>query len=851
LTQRKAQLLAWRRMFCMTAAPDASGPAQGLTDAQAQARLLADGPNRLPTPPRRGLWRLALDAAMQPMFLLLFATAAVYAALGSVGDATILLLSVLMVAVISIYQQQRTEHVLAALKELASPRCRVWRDGRLQRIASQDLVQGDCLLLAEGDRLACDAQLQSAHSLLLDESLFSGESAPLLKAAGDTVSAGTLVVQGDGLAQVSATGSRTHLGRMGASLAQIKPPVSRAQAELKRLAKVVAALAACTCLLAASVYAWRQGSWVQGLLVGLTLAMALIPEEFAVVWTVLMALGAWRLSKQQVLTRQPQAIEALGTTSVLCVDKTGTLTVNRMSLVELEVADAHVCLTAAGAVPKAFTALLDAAAAAGVDAGIEPMDRAIQLLHARSVAVPAPALQLARRDGVGPGHPYLVNWWRSSTPNTGGTVVAKGAPEALQALCDLSAPQRQHWSDRAAQMTASGLRVLAVAQGRWQTEAELTASPQRLQCLGLLGFVDPLRDEVPAAMAQCRSAGIRVVMITGDAPLTALAIARSAGMPLGDEPIALSGDALRAMDEQQLASAVQRVSVFARTAPEQKLRIVRALQAQGHVVAMTGDGVNDATALRAADIGVAMGQRGTDVAREAAQLVLLDDSFNALVSAVRMGRRIFVNLQKSVSYLLAVHVPIVGISLIPVLWGGPLLLLPVHVVLLELIIDPACSLVFEAEPEAADCMQQAPRPAAVGLLSWRSALQALAAGALGLAAVWLVQWAALAAQLSTPWCRFWGLSTVILSNLVLLQWFRLGRQAWHRHAFNRAFAVLCAALALVYGTVLALPPLARVFAFPQHQALQGLGGLMMLAGVGAALWLWARRSAVPDARQLT
>jgi P-type Ca2+ transporter type 2C len=770
------------------------------------------------------------------MFLLLFATAAVYALLGSLLDAATLLVSVLMVSVIAIYQQQRTEHVLAALKDLSGPRSLVQRGGRVQRIASEGLVPGDWLLLAEGDRLACDASVQRAYSLLVDESLLSGESAPLLKSAGDTLQAGTLVVQGDGAARVTATGAQTALGRMGTSLRQITTPMPRAQAELQNLARRVALVAAGICLSAALIYTLRQGSWVQGLLVGLTLAMALIPEEFAVVWTVQMALGAWRLAKQQVLTRQPQAIEALGTTSVLCVDKTGTLTVNRMSLVELLLPDQAKSLARDEPAPTAFEALLRAAAQASVAQGIEPMDRAIHELLARSFSSPAAAWPLAHRAGVAPDHPYVMNWWLGA-----GGVAAKGAPEALQALCDLSADERAGWTQQAAQMAQRGLRVLAVAQGEWDTSRPVGNAPVRLRWMGLLGFFDPVRDEVPAAIVQCQSAGMRVVMITGDAPLTALAVARQAGMQIGENASVLSGDAVAAMDDAQLTATVAQVSVFARTAPAQKLRIVQALQRRGEVVAMTGDGVNDAAALRAADIGVAMGQRGTDVAREAAQLVLLDDSFAALVSAVRMGRRIFINLQKSVGYLLAVHVPIVGVSLLPVLFGGPLLLLPLHVVLLELIIDPACSLVFEAEPEPVDCMQQMPRPAHVGLLSWRTALRALAAGMVGLAAVWCVQGAALWAQLSAPWCRMWALSTVIVTNLILLQWFRSGGQVLSRQSSNRVFGWLCACLALIYGGVLALPLLAQAFGFPQVRELQIGGAALLLLGMAAAVLLWRHR----------
>jgi Ca2+-transporting ATPase len=823
----------------------------GLSDAEARARLARDGPNRLPQRQRRGLVRIALDATMQPMILLLLATALAYAAVGTATDAIGLLVSILLIAAISVYQQQRTERVLESLRELSSPRSRVVRGGRVQRIASQDLVRGDLLLLAEGDRLACDAVLVRAESLLLDESLLSGESAPVLKraapdpavAAADDqqVRAGTLVVQGDGAAIVSAIGAATVLGRIGTSVAQIVPRTSRLQAELKRVVRAVAVAAVLICLAAALLFAARHGSWIDGLLVGLTLAMSLIPEEFAVVWTVLMALGAWRLAQRHVLTRQPQAIEALGTTRVLAVDKTGTLTVNRMELLALRTREARASLAPGDAAPAAFAPLLDAAAHASVDDGIEPMDRAVARLRERSGAAALPAARLLHRIGVAPERPYVAHWWHGDGDAGSDRVAVKGAPEAVWPLCDLDAPGMALAERSAAEMAAQGLRVLAVAEGRWDATRPRPAVLPRLRWLGLIGFLDPLRADVPQAMAECRAAGIRVVMITGDAPLTALAIARQAQLQGDETPSVLTGTEVAALDDAALDARIATTSVCARITPEQKLRIVRALQRRGEVVAMTGDGVNDAAALRAADIGVAMGERGTDVAREAAALVLLDDSFASLVAAVRMGRRIFLNLKKSVGYLLAVHVPIVGVAMAPLLVDGPQLLLPLHVVFLELLIDPACSLVFEAEAEPADCMTQPPRPAHVGLLSWSALGQALAVGGAGLAMVVAVQWGVSLAGWSDEWRRAAALGSVIATNVAMLVWFRVGTRALRQHAGNRSFAWLLAALGVACGLVLAVTPLTRQFGLPVTLPLQWAG--LASIGIGLAATLALRRQA--------
>ncbi|WP_284618849.1 cation-translocating P-type ATPase [Aquabacterium humicola] len=813
-------------------ASDDPGP-RGLDAATVSARRRRDGANRLPQPDRRGLLRIAWQALTQPMLLLLLAAGSVYAAVGELDDALLLGVSVLAVAALAIWQEQRSERVLRSLADLSSPRCRVVRDGGVQGIASEDLVRGDRLIVAEGDRLAADARLVEASGLRVDESLLTGESVPVDKRAGPAgadgdaalLHAGSLVVQGDGVAVVQAIGAQTALGRIGGSLRQIAPRPSRLQQELKRLVRIVAVLAVFTCLGAGVLYAWREGSWTSGLLVGLTLAMSLIPEEFAVVWSVMLALGAWRLAQVRVLTRQPQAIEALGTVSVLCVDKTGTLTHNRMTLARLHdgVLSAPPGAPAQAppddpafappddpALAPSLRALLDAAAMACSPQPIEPMDRAVLAAHGTARAVGDGAV-MAAHVGTGDDRPFVVHWWRAAAS---ARVVLKGAPEAVLALCDDDPARLAALRAAAETFSAAGQRVLAVAsrEAAAVPHVSLQVPAGGLQALGLLVFEDPLRDEVPAAIAACRAAGMRVVMITGDAPATALAIARQAGLVDGDAGAVMTGAELDRLDDAALAARLRHAGVFARIAPAQKLRLVRALQAQGAVVAMTGDGVNDAPALRAADVGVAMGRRGTDVAREAASLVLLDDDFSAMVKGVAGGRRIFENLRKSLGYLFAVHVPIVGVSLIPLLAGGPVLLLPLHVVLLELIIDPACSLVFEAEEPPDDLMRQPPRPASARLFALDAALRALAAGAVAFGGVAVVYAIGSLAGATAEYLRLAVLVAIVIGNLLLLRWFR--GSARDHDASNPVYLSLLVVLGGVCSALLALPWAAGPFGLP-------------------------------------
>lgn len=813
-------------------------PSGGLSEADAQARLASQGPNRLPPPEHHSVLTAIRLVLLQPMVLLLLACMSLYGLLGSLGDAAMLLVSVAVVASISIYQDMRTQRVLETLHELASPRSTVIRDGVARRISSQELVEGDWIIVQEGDRLACDARLVTSQGLRLDESMLTGESVPVDKVDPDTpLHAGTLAVQGDGVAVVTATGARTGLGRLGASIGSIGQTRTRLDAQLHEIVRSVAIVALVTCVIVATIFAWRHSSWSSGLLIGLTLAMAIVPEEFAVVWAVMLAIGAWRLSRRNVLTRRPQAIEALGTTTVLCVDKTGTLTANRMVIAAVHDGDASWTRLAGAAPGVEFAALLNAAAEASVADGLEPMDRAIL-----SIGHVDGDCELVRRDGVLPGRPFVRQAWRCGQQEI---VAMKGATEAVLSRCSGEPGRLSALQAQAEVWASAGLRVIAIA--RKSATSEAGECDSGYSALGLIAFEDPLREDVPAAIDACRGAGVRVVMITGDSPATACAIARQAGvLDMSDhDERCLTGASLDTMNDVALAQVVGRVAVYARVTPMQKLRIVQAMQARGEVVAMTGDGVNDGPALRAADIGVAMGQRGTDVAREAASLVLMDDRFGSLVDAVREGRRIFANLQKAIGYLFAVHVPIVGVSLLPVL-GGPVLLWPVHVVLLELIIDPACSLVFEAEKAPADIMGRRPRSVDAPLFGPGDLLRAMAVGGLALLITAAAQVGAQLLGMDDPALRLTAFVTIVGGNLLMVRWFR--GAIGGRLPFNRAQDVLILAVSLMAVPLMTVPQLSTLLGFPP-QIDAAWVFLLIVSVAGSAGWrIWQGRQRAGLAR---
>ena len=729
-------------------------PTTGLSAAEAASRLAADGPNALPHAKRRSVAQVILNVLREPMLALLLAGGVVYLLLGSRAEALILLAFACLSIGITAVQEARTERVLEALRDLTSPRALVVRGGQRLRIAGTDVVRGDTIVLAEGDRVPADARLLQASDLSADESLLTGEAVPVRKAVGapdaaarpggedqPLVFSGTLIVRGTALAEVTATGARSEIGKIGTSLDQLETATPHLQRQMRRLVLAFALIGGAVALLVVGLYGWMRGDWLDGVLAGIAVGMAMLPEEFPMVLAVFMAMGAWRISRARVLTRRASAIESLGAASVLCSDKTGTLTENRMTIAALHLADGKAFVMGKDLVPDAFREL----AAAGVMASApEPFDPMEKAFHAAATAdlragetLPGDGRTLIKSYPLSPKLLAMSQVWGKSDKGADGSeghmIAAKGAPEAIGDLCHMTAPARAAMMQAVDAMAARGLRILGVAEAGFAGK-DLPADQHDFdyRFLGLAGLADPLRASVPAAVAQCKSAGIKVIMITGDYPATALAIAKDAG--IGGDTV-IDGTALAAMSDTDLATAVQTVTVFARILPEQKLRIVKALQAKGAIVAMTGDGVNDAPSLKAADIGVAMGGRGTDVAREAASIVLLDDDFGSIVATVRLGRRIYDNLRKAMSFILAVHVPIAGLALIPLAFGMPLLFGPVHIAFLEMVIDPVCSLVFEAEGEEDGVMDRPPRPVSEPLFSTPTIIWSLVQGALVLGVV--------------------------------------------------------------------------------------------------------------------
>ena len=771
------------------------GSNKGLSSVIAAENLKRDGYNELPNVNKRSFLRIAFEIIKEPMFVLLMVAGAVYLLMGDRLDALFLLIFACLSIAITILQESRSEKVLEALRNLASPRALVMRDGLRVHIAGREVVRDDLIVLAEGDRVAADATLLSSLDLLLDESLLTGESVAVSKLAQQQqinpvgthtvitsvktssgedspfLFAGSLVVRGSGIALVHATGLHSEMGKIGHALQTIETQQPHLQKQLSSLVRNFAVIGAIASIFTVVLFWALRGSWLQAILGGIALGMSMLPAEFPMVMAVFMAMGAWRISKARVLTRRTSAIESLGAVTVLCTDKTGTLTENKMTAVAINSVTENWHQAQNMKASRGVQTVLKAALLACPTHPTDPMDMAVHQLAEMQIGANETSFSehtLVRAYGLRPDLFAVANVM-TNTNNKTAIAYAKGALETITALCHLNAGQLMSINALAEALAKNGIRVLGVATAQVNA-TQLKKLPQSLRdfkfdYIGLIGFADPLRLNVPAAVAECHAAGIRVVMITGDYPTTAKAIGQQAGL---DSANVINGDAIETMTDEALATALKNTSIFARIRPNQKLRIVKLLKKQGEIVAMTGDGVNDAPAIKAADIGIAMGGRGTDVAREASSLVLLDDDFGSIVKTIQLGRRIFDNLRKTIEYIIAVHIPIAGLAILPLLLGLPLMLIPIHIAFLEMVINPACSIVFEAEAAENNVMQRPPRNPKSPLVLRKRVIWAVAQGLIVLSVLAIILIGAARKNLPEADMRTLVFVTLVLLNMGLI-----------------------------------------------------------------------------------
>jgi Ca2+-transporting ATPase len=833
----------------------------GLTDVEVKSRRERDGLNELPTSGSRGLLKILLEILEEPMMYLLLGCGVIYAVLGDQTEAYSLLFFLVVILVITVYQEAKAERALEALRDLSSPRALVIRNGVKLRIPGREVVRDDFVVLSEGDRVPADGVLIASNNLAADESLLTGESVPADKrvevskevrspSAPDQslldatrVFSGTTIVRGSALMRVSEVGAQTQLGKIGKSLNEAEEEPSFLERETRALVKKLAWVSAALCFLVVVAYGLTRGNWLEGFLAGLALAMAILPNELPAVLVIFLALGAWRLSKRQVLTRRIAAVETLGSATVICVDKTGTLTLNQMQIQKLFSRDHWLDLRHHKAeLPEEFHELLEYGILASRSEPFDPMEKAIQQSSVEYLSNTEhlhPDWSLLREYPLTQDLLAVSQVWKSDQTKDY-VIGAKGAPEAIMDLCHLSEEVRAMLSLKIKEMAQEGLRVIGVARAVFSEDSLPNIQHDfEFEFLGFLGLADPVRAGVFETVQECYSAGIRVMMITGDHRETAKSIAKQIGLKSADEVI--TGEELKRLTEEELRLRLKTVNIFSRMSPDQKLELVKALKASGEVVAMTGDGVNDAPALKAADIGIAMGSRGTDVARESASLVLVQDDFQSIVDAVRAGRRVYTNLRNAMSYLLSVHIPIAGLSMVPILLGLPLVLLPIHIAFLHLIIEPASSIFFEAEAETKDLMKAPPRNPKLRLFSADLLVPSLIQGLF----VLLVILTTLLISLNRGEveARTFTFCTLIVANLGLIlsqrSWTQTILQGFRSRLPNPSLKWILGGAVVLLGLVLYVPALREVFRFTALKPSELL--ICLLVGSASILWFEFRK----------
>ena len=825
---------------------------KGLTTSQAKEKLRKEGANTLPSSKPKNFFSIALGVVKEPMFILLTGCGTLYIVMGDLQGGIMLLGFVFVIMGIEFFQEKKTEKALDALKDMASPRALVIRDGVETRIAGFEVVTGDLIVLQEGDRVPADATVLQSVSLLADESLLTGEPVPVRKNEWDNIEkltqpggddlpfvySGSMIVQGNGIAMVTSIGINTEIGKIGKALESVKEEPTRLKKEMGSLVKNITIIAAILCVLVILGYTLTRGSLINGFLAGITLAMAILPEEFPVILTVFMALGAWRMSKKKVLTRKPAAIETLGSATVLCTDKTGTLTQNKMTVTSLYNGKDFLAVEKASEFSSEFHEIIEYGILSSQINPFDPMEKAITSIG---------DLYLKGTEHIHKNWEMVKEYPLSkellamsrvfSFKETSEKIIAtKGAPEAIFDLCHLDAKSKKRLSLAVEELASGGLRVLGVAKAKIKSKGLPEIQHDfTFDFIGLIGLSDPIRKNVKKSVEECHNAGIRVIMITGDYPVTARHIAMEIGLENPENCI--TGQELQAMTEAELRKRIKDTNVFARVVPEQKLKIVNALKKNKEIVAMTGDGVNDAPALKSAHIGIAMGEKGTDVAREASSLVLMDDNFSSIVGAIKMGRRIFDNLQKAFGYIFAIHVPIAGLSLIPILLGNfPLILWPVHIVFLELIIDPACSIIFEAEKEELNIMTRPPRRFTEPFFGAKKILFSCLQGVGILIVTLAIYLLGLHLGYEASEVRAMAFTTLIVSNIAVI----LTNRSWTDNIFRIIFTPNRAVLWVVGGAIffliliLNVPFFLHLFQFQRLKLINLI--ICVLAGLFTIVW---------------
>ncbi|MBK7297629.1 MAG: cation-translocating P-type ATPase [Flavobacteriales bacterium] len=695
----------------------------GLTEAEVSVARTRHGRNTIAERTQGNFWPAVRGAVMEPMFLLLLATSIIYFALGERTEAYFMAGAIVLVSTISIYQDSRSRRALDALRAFSEAQATVIRNNAVLKVPVEDVVVGDLVVAEEGSLLAADGVIVQSNDFSVNESILTGEAFAVARNMDDPelakVSKGTQVVSGLAVYRVSAVGKGTQLGKISTSLEAIEVPPTPLQEQITRFVRNMAIVGVVVFLAVWVVAYSRSGSLLDSLLTGLTLAMSILPEEIPVAFATFLALGAWRLAKQGVIVKRSTTVETLGSATVICTDKTGTITENRMTLAQIFVQANGRTMAAEAWREAEAQRVIEIAMWASEPVPFDPMEVALHKVYKdTSQRDRRPEFHMAHEYPLGGKPPMMTHVFANSAGER--IIACKGAPERVLRQSSLSDPEKNAVLAQVEALAGQGLRVLGVAQAKFSGDAYPKDQEEfRLDFLGLVAFNDPPKANISGVFQQFYTAGIQVKIITGDNALTTAAIAKQTGFRGAEKT--MNGDEMMLLDDADLRKVVHDTNICTRMFPEAKLRIIKALQAEGHVVAMTGDGVNDGPALKAAHIGIAMGKRGSELAKEAASLILVNDDLGNMVEAVALGRKIYSNLKKAIQYIISIHIPIILTVSLPLFlgWIYPNIFTPLHVIFLELIMGPTCSIVYENEPLEKDGMLRSPRPLSLTFLTWK------------------------------------------------------------------------------------------------------------------------------------
>lgn len=743
---------------------------KGLTDAEVLASRKKFGSNVLESKKKNHFVEAIKGLVKEPMVILLLVAATLYFFTGNTGDGIFLAAAILLVAAISLYQDAKTHNALEKLKELSQPHCKVIRNGEVIEIMSQDVVVGDFLMVEEGSTIVADGIIVHSNDFSVNESILTGESFSVEKdanSADNKIYMGTQVGGGLAIAEITAIGNQTKVGKIGKSIEDISSEKSMLELQINNFVKKMVIAGAVVFLLVWGINYYNSEDVLDSLLKALTLAMSILPEEIPVAFTTFMAIGAWRLMNMGVIVKQMKTVESLGSATIICVDKTGTITENKMRLDKIFTLETDKITSVKEVLSASEKELIITAMWASEPIPFDTMEQSLHSFYARIAENDErPNFKMVHEYPLGGKPPMMTHIFENDRGDR--IIAAKGAPEALMAVSGLSDSEKEILKKKITDLAAQGYRVLGVGISKFEgTDWPKKQQHFKFKFKGLVAFYDPPKGNISKVFQDFYNAGIAVKIITGDIAETTAAIAKKVNFRGSGEVI--SGDDLLQLSDSELAKITSEKNIFARMFPEAKLKIINALKAQGHIVAMTGDGVNDGPALKAANIGVAMGKKGTEIAKQSASLILVNDDLSKMVEAVAMGRKIYSNLKKAIQYIISIHIPIILTVFIPLVlgWVYPNIFTPVHVILLELIMGPTCSIVYENEPLEKDSMLQKPRPFSSTFFNWSELFTSIIQGLIITAGVLTVYQIAVNDGSNEAVTRTMVFTALITANIVL------------------------------------------------------------------------------------